>query len=530
MKNFSLSPRIVEAVIVTAIMLGSIHLFAERISHAGLPDGDEGSWMSVAAEFSHGQGFTTLWYEHPFQKPAILPRPDDFRYPGLVLSLALAFKAFGISYQTALWTVAFIFFLYLLTVYFVCRRAFSVKTAVLTMAVSAASLLQLYWNTTVYSEGLFGLIAGLLILWTISWPDKKKILFWIALGAGCGVLYNVRPNGLLFGAGIAWLYFRERRNGVPFLMPFAAFGTMALVMTPWLIRTWMCFGNPFHISGSAGLLRAASGDPVTLSLCQFFSHYGPFVPVKSTYLGIVPFFEALNFFEHLLFLIPLAGVLTGLILRKKFFNSFVSANALIMLFACFYVSSPNIGSWAGVRYYSSLLPFVYGYGIYSLLALFDSQIKPRVPKMAMIAITAFFCMLLFAPVYYPHRYYERTFRKTAKTNLAFSEHLNSLTALLGEKNAYFAARLGQLNFLTERHCVGIQAFVDSTQVPRLMRCFSPVVLALTPAEMKNERIAAIMREIVREGHTLILADSNRYAYYYRIKDAGGSNTAMDIVR
>ena len=79
-----------------ALALG-FHFLALRIRTAGPPSGDEGSWIAVAAEFAHGRGFTTRWLECPFLVPYALPRPDDFRYPGLVSLLALAFRAFGID-------------------------------------------------------------------------------------------------------------------------------------------------------------------------------------------------------------------------------------------------------------------------------------------------------------------------------------------------------------------------------------------------------------------------------------------------
>ncbi len=503
-----------ELLLVLFIVGISFHLVSERIAHAGYPTGDEGSWMSAAAEVSRGHGFTTLWYEHPFLLPATLPRHDDFRYPGLVLPLALSFRLFGISFVTALWTVGAIFILFLLVVYVTCRRAFSVETAVLTMAVSAMSLLQLYWNTRVYSEGLFGLITGLLILWTISDINKNRALFWIVLGAGCGLLYNVRPNGLLFGAGIAWIYFRERKNGVSVLMPLAAYGSMALIMAPWLIRTWMCFGNPFHVAGNAGLLHGGAHDPATLSVIQFFSLYGPFVIIKNTVLGIFPFIKAAFFFEHRLLVLPVIGVAAGLIAKKKFYGPFAGAAVCIMLAACIYVSVPWIGSWAGIRYFSPLLPFIYGYGIFSLLSGLHSLAEKRIPPFAVFALHVVIIAALFGPLYYPHRHFERVFADSPAADCSFLDHRIVLDKRLGKDGTYFADKLGQLNFLTTHRCVGLQYFVDSSNVPSLANAFSPSLVALTPEEADNPRIQGIMREIAKEGYTIRLADSSSVARYY----------------
>jgi hypothetical protein len=512
----SKSPRasVLEAAALLLILALSFHLVSERVVHARFPGGDEGSWMSVAAQVARGEGFTTRWLEHYFLRPAELPRPDDFRYPGLVVPLAVSFTVFGISYATALATVAGIFFVYLLVIYFVCRKAFGITTAVLTMTLSSVSLLQLYWNTVVYSEGMFGLIVGLLLLWSLAYPDTKKKLFWIVLGALCGVLYCVRPNGILFCAGIAWLYWTERKKGVSVPLMAIGLSSMALVMLPWLLRSWHCFGNPFHIATNAGLLRGTGADPVTLSLGQFLSRYGVLFPIKAVAVGVVNFWKTLHFFEHGLQLLPLIGVIIGLITRRGFYTPFVRASFLVTFLACCYASCSG-GSWAGVRYFSSLLPFVYGYGVYALLSLISTA-TAKWHRHAPLISAGVLALFLCAPVYYPHEYYKRTFRAQKPIDLSFKDHTKMLTLLLNRHGTYCAASMAQLNFLTEFNCVGIQQFFDSTQVKDMMERFSPALVVVTQQEFQQPRIAGIMRAIERHGCDLTLAESNGYGLYWRI--------------
>ena len=506
---------VLEAAALLIIALLSYHLVSERIAHARFPGGDEGSWMSVAAQVARGEGFTTRWLEHYFLRPSELPRPDDFRYPGLVVPLALSFAFFGISYTTALHTVAGIFFIYLLVIYFACRKAFGPTTALLAITLSSVSLLQLYWNTVVYSEGMFGVIVGLLLLWSVAYPDTKKKLFWIVLGAGCGVLYCVRPNGVLFGAGIAWLYWTERKKGQSSIsLVIIGLASMAIVMLPWLLRLWYCFGNPFHIATNAGLLRGTGADPVNLSIGQFLSRYGPLFPLKAVAIGVVNFWKTLHFFEHGLQLLPLIGVLIGLIKRQRFYNPFVFASFFITFIACSYASHSG-GSWAGVRYFSSLLPFVYGYGIYTLLSHIRTATfkwHRHAPRISAGLLALFLC----APVYYPHEYYERTFRAQKPIDLSFKDHTKTLTSLLDRHGTYCAASMAQLNFLTEFNCVGIQQFFDSTQVKDMMERFSPALVVVTQKEIQEPRIAGIIRAIERWGWDLTLAESNIYGLYWRI--------------
>jgi hypothetical protein len=505
---------ILEVAALLFIAVVSYHLVSERITHARFPGGDEGSWMSVAAQLTRGEGFTTRWLEHPFLKPTTLPRPDDFRYPGLVVPLALAFKVFGISYSTALSTVAFVFFMYLTALYLVCRKAFGRKTALLTLLVSSISLLQLSWNTIVYSEGMFGLVVGLLILWTLTRKDLRKPVFWIVLGALCGLLYCVRPNGVLFAAGLAWLYWMERKKEHAFRLFTASLASMAFVMLPWMLRSWHCFGNPFHIATNAGLLRGSGSDPVTLSIGQFLSLYGVFYPFKAIAAGAMTLWKTLSFFEHGIQIIPLVGVVVGLVKRRRFYSPFAVASFGITFIACCYASHSG-GSWAGLRYFTSLIPFVYGYGIAELITLAQAATIHFRRPIAWIAYGAI-GLALCAPVYYPHNYYERTFRAQAPSDLTFKEHLKTLNALLGKKGTYFASSLSQLNFLTEYNCVGIQQFFDSTYVSEMVTRFSPTLVVVTQKEFQEPRIGAIMRAIERTGKDVTLVESNSYGLYWRI--------------
>ena len=312
--------------------------------------------MSVAAQVARGEGFTTRWLEYPFLQRATLPRPDDFRYPGLVCSLALSFKIFGISYRTALWTVAIIFIFFLFIVFLVCQKSVRPRNRIFHHIYFGSFSLQLYWNTVVYSEGLFGVMTGILLLWSQGYlREKSKKLFWIVLGAGCGALYCIRPNGILFGAGILWLYFTERKRGCTIQLTLIGMASMTLVMLPWLLRTWYWFGNPFHIATNATFFRGSASDSINLSLGQYLSMYGFFYPLKATFLGIGNFWTTLHFFEHGLQILPLIGVAIGLATRRRFFNPFVSASFLVTFIACSYASRIG-GSWDGVRFFSRSFP------------------------------------------------------------------------------------------------------------------------------------------------------------------------------
>jgi hypothetical protein len=504
-----------EIISFSLVLLVSFHLVFERLRCAQFPGGDEGSWMSAAAQVARGDGFTTRWLEMPFLKPTALPRPDDFRFPGLVFLLALSFKVFGISYATALWTAAGIYFIFICVVFFACRQAFGRLAAIITMAITSLSLLQLQWNTIVYSEGLFGGVVGALVLWSSAYRDRGRKLFWIVLGALCGALYCVRPNGMLFGAGILWLYFMERKRGQKPSHAALGLASMAAVMLPWLIRTWYWFGNPFHVAANAMLFRGTGVERIDSSLSLFVSNYGLFYPVKAVIFGIGHFGETLQFFEHGLQVIPLIGVAIGLAARRRFYNPFVSAGFFVTFVACCYASRIE-GSWDGVRFFSSLLPFVYGYGVSALLSAVKSLSVRRRRTVALPAIGILF-FIMIAPVYHPHEYYERSLRSKAPGDLTFYEHAQALGRNLPADGTYFASSMARVNFLYRYNCVGIQEqYVDSTCVRALIGKFSPTLLVVTQKEFSDPRMQAIIREIRRQGRELRLAESNKYALYWRI--------------
>jgi Dolichyl-phosphate-mannose-protein mannosyltransferase len=507
-----MNKKFLQILYIVSLLGISFHFLSERIDHRSFPSGDEGSWLSVAAEASRGHGFTTRWLEHPFLTPYSLPRPDDYRYPGLVSSLAVGFRLFGISYDTALRVVLFMFLVYSLLVYLASKKFFGTRAACLTMACTVFSLLQLYWNTIVYTEGLFGIVVALLLLVSAYVPEHRR-LFWILAGAGIGVLYLVRPNGILFGCGFLWLFLRSfGKNGKTTGNVLLGLVVMGLIMGPWLARNFIFWGNPFHIAGSAGLLRVSVSEPLTYSVLDFLKIHGILFPLKAAGIGCWHFLITLQFFEHGLEIIPLAFCLLGLFLRVPGYNPFIAAALLISFASCAYASK---ASWSGVRYFSSLLPFVYAYGFFCLFRVLDRLAINRI-KWAKYLLFAAVAGVSLAPVFYPHRYYERTFLAMPPVHRNFDAHLRVLSKNLHEHDAYLANRMAQVNFLTEYNCVGMQEFFDSTSVGRALCQFTPKLLAVTPDEEKEAKMRAIMREIERNNFIVEKIDSTDFCYYYLI--------------
>jgi 4-amino-4-deoxy-L-arabinose transferase-like glycosyltransferase len=495
--------RIAETLWFLLLLLLSLHFVKERIDTRAIPHGDEGSWMSVAAEFSKGNGFTTRWLEFSFLKPYELPRPDDYRYPGLTLLLGLAFKLFGAGYTAALWCVAVLFMIFGLAVYLVVRQRFGIRTACATLPLVYLSLLQIMYASEVYSEGLFGIGLALVLAVSVRYKPDTRI-WWYLTGATAGILYLIRPNAILLSAALAayaaWMLYKKR---IPRRAAAGAFSVMLLIMLPWLIRSWMFFGNPVHLADAGGLLRAGASQPGDYSLGDFMRTYGGFYFIQETALNARSFFRVLHEQEHGLEVIPLLFCLAGVARRAPFFNGFAAIGFLLSLCACFYTSLA--GSWAGVRYFSPFLPFVYAYGISRIFSVSD-RIVARLPlqwnRIITAALLPFVIGICIAPVYYPHRYYERYYAQAPAGSRDFSAYYAELGKQLGEKRHYYAGSLAQINFPTGFNCIGIQHCFDETDLRRAQKKFNPALLVLTPVELKSPYFMRLINALKADGYTL----------------------------
>jgi len=505
----------IEIFYILLVLLLSAHFLLERIEHRTIPQGDEGSWMAVAAELSRGHGFTTRWLEHPFLLPYQIPRPDDYRYPALTMIIAAVFKVSGISYDNALYTVAAIFLLFLLSAYIATRFVYGRLTATVSIALMSISLLQLFYNSNIYCEGLFGIVLSIFIFFT-SLYKPSQLKWWIAAGIFTGLLYLVRPNGILFLAGIVLYYIIARRTQkINIWFPVAAIVTALIVTLPWLIRTYHYFGNPFHIAGSAGLLRANFQEPLTYSFSDFVRIHGISYFFDSIKHGFIKFFEILDFQEHQLEIIPLSFCIAGILLRIPFFSPVVLISFLLTFFACAYSSRE---SWAGVRYFSSFIPFVYAYGIHSLLVLTRKYIPKKIYALTLINIFVsstliFICVL---PVYYPHKYYEKTFSKPF-TKLSFDAYYTELARMTEHNKYYFACSLAQLNFATSLNCIGMNIFLDETEILRAQNNFKPSLMVLTKKEWESRRIKKLVNALEKNGYELKADSENSFAMYILIR-------------
>ena len=513
----------------TLLALGAgWHFLALRIRAGGLPGGDEGSWLAVATELAHGRGFTTRWLEAHFLVPYSLPRPDDFRYPALASLLALAFRIFGISLETARWTVAVVFLGFATAVWAVSRRAFGRWAAQAALWATVTSLLQLAWNASVLTEGLFGLALAGLAAWCLRGERTRGLkapfafgthAWWAGLGASIGLLYLVRINAALFLPGILWLWWRRRGEPLRWTHPAAAGAAFLLIASPWLFRTALEFGNPIHFAGSGGLLRDP-GSPLTqshtLTAAQYFGRHDAFFLPRRLLMGAGHLLRDLHRFEHGLEAAPLLLALGAATLRRPGFGPAFAMGFLLTSLACAYAA---YNSWGGVRYFSGLAPFAYAYGFSLIPAFFAGAGAAKWALPAGVAAIA----LALLPAAYPHRHYERALPRALEASgpyayrPAVDEHLAKLAAHLPPGGRYYAASLCNLNFLTpEGLCVGLQELYDPSWFRRSRAAFHPDLVVLARSEADAPPLRAALAAMRAGGYAPVRVDSGSLAWYYAL--------------
>ncbi len=503
-----------EIIILGIILAIAFHVLQERIVCRAMPSGDEGSWMAVATQLSKGQGFTTKWLEYTFLSHWDLPRPDDFRYPGLVGIMALTFKIFGTSFTVGLWTVGVIFMAFCMAFYCAIRKAFGVSTAIVSTTLTVLSLLQLYWNTRVYTEGLFGVLLALLVLWATMFKTNQ-MRFWIYTGVTIGCLYLVRPNALLFmvalaATGILKIYGKKTRS------LFVVVGVLAFlaVVAPWLARMQLQFGNPFHVAANAGLARVSITESPAKSAMSFFASNSLMFYPKSIVIGLWHMIAAWDDFEHGMEFIPVFFAGIAAVRRKTFFGPGILLGFGLSFLACCYVG--YLYPWAAIRYFVSFIPFLYAYGIHEAIAMckkYANRFLPgNLPYSASLVLLA--CCI---PIYYPHKYYERVLPKTPKSDQVFNSFVKPVQQICKANDVYCARSLAQLNFLCDRKCVGVQTFFDSTQVDTIIKRFHPRLITVTAEEDTEPVMKGIIDKFKAVSDTFYCLRKNPNNSFYVLK-------------
>ncbi len=244
---------------LAVLAVGMVLRLAAYDHHQAI-DYDEGRYLDNAVNIINGHGLSSHYTSHFFAPPvrSASPHPEDISSPFYPFLLAGTFLVTG-AQPASMHRVAQIWSfvpgcLVIVLTFFLGRRLFGETTALLAGLLVALNPDMVILSSWTMTEMLYAvMVLGILLLadrraWPVLPPSR-----WALLGAGCGLLYLLRANGLAIAAAIGTTALLPRAGGAASIGRRVALATLfaacfLFVVSPWLIRNERVFGSPTHTS------------------------------------------------------------------------------------------------------------------------------------------------------------------------------------------------------------------------------------------------------------------------------------------
>jgi len=215
------------------------------------PFDTDGIFQILSGRSFLGEDWMSAGFIDNYFQPVVFPQPLTYRPPLNSLNMGLAFSLLGYSYDVAKsYSLVFVVALSLV-VFSVAKRLFDEKTALL------SSVLLILLSPYPISLGLrvdvYNMAAYLILCFFLLWHLRGR---WQYLAVLTGLLYLAHPMSVVFLVSMLsyWLFTERARvlrhvswGGVFFVL------LVFLVVSPWLIRNFLLFGNPLYNSSNAVL-------------------------------------------------------------------------------------------------------------------------------------------------------------------------------------------------------------------------------------------------------------------------------------
>jgi 4-amino-4-deoxy-L-arabinose transferase-like glycosyltransferase len=279
-------PRYISLVLVLAI--SCLYCFYFFNGYLGLSDGND--YAGLARSIVRGEGLS-LGHLYPlaFSFDNRIPRPDNIWAPAYPVYLAIWFLIFGQGDTSILAAIIFSVWLFIVAAYVLARKIVGEKWALL-----AAALIGL--NQSVLATSLEGSpepLTAALFLFSLYFLISKK--------SNTGIIVS----GILFGLTVL-----SRYQMIILIIPVMLFlfprklkqiliwlGTTAIILSPWLIRNYIQFGNPFFTLQAYGEFTKGMGH-----LNYYYYTYRSFTPMSFWYAFTeFPFYVFKKFAAGVLF-------------------------------------------------------------------------------------------------------------------------------------------------------------------------------------------------------------------------------------
>jgi 4-amino-4-deoxy-L-arabinose transferase-like glycosyltransferase len=227
--------------------------YAERWAHDG-----EDHWTFA---YETGRVARSIATGHGFSDPLKVPSgPTAWLAPVYPLVLAAVFKVFGIYSLTS--TVAirvfnsFVSALICVPVFFITRKDFGERTGIWA-ACAWALFPHGVWaaSAIVWDSSLTALILACLVWSTMELQEVRPIAAWGGYGVMWGVGALTNPTILAaLPFLLAWLWFRRGAHREQWILEAGVTAVVCLaVMSPWLMRNYRVFHQPFLIKSNLWL-------------------------------------------------------------------------------------------------------------------------------------------------------------------------------------------------------------------------------------------------------------------------------------
>ena len=347
-------------------------------------------FSSITTEYivSTGDNYTyeifaqTVFSEHPFKVNLKFDFYDEHpiyhhqrSFPPLYpIFLAVMHLLFGQSMFVNLYATCVLGLLCALPTYYLGRQLWSPKLGVLAAAIALISPTLRSTSVLGMSEPLLTLFSLWALYCLLLFRENNRRLWLVVAGIFCGLGYLARPTGLaLAGAGLLYLLteggrdFHRRSLGERLLDLLVFTGIFLLVSSPWLIRNYRIFGDPFYYVGRF----FAGQEPGTLyatldqrTLGELFSQ---------TSLRELASRYGMALLARLKMIYQETGVLSLLILYGFFAGYYKRKHLLLFSYLALGILITLLNPGQQIRHLVNLFPVVTVLGLISLASFYQFQ-------------------------------------------------------------------------------------------------------------------------------------------------------------
>lgn len=393
--------------ILIVSVIGSVVLslyFARNFNGLKYPDAMR--YAAIAKNIVTGVGYieSELWparliydAEPPFYVNRVRPI-----FP---MTMAAAFKIFGVSENVAALSSGVFFIFSLVLIWILSENLFSIRIAWITVALFAFDPTILQYSISGITEMPFLFFLTLALFIMVS---ADTLLLFFITGITFGTASLVRSEALIY-ALVAVILFRIYYR-TSYTEKIVALGLGLLtVLTPYWIWNWLAFGNPFFELNKLWILGRTAGFP-EYTIMRSLEHVNILTAILSNPLDItrkfirclienyylLPF-RLTNPYVYLLFIIGIFGILASRINVPNKAKYLLLLACALMVFQVLFTSAtiPDQGLRYIVPFLGIILIFA-GRGINYILELWETEKK----MIKNITLGCFLVFLICPTLYY----------------------------------------------------------------------------------------------------------------------------------